>query len=249
MGAMKPHEWFLEQRLDYATETLDPDAVRAFEAHLRDCEECRREVARIGADLRWLPMGLPPVPPRAGFQRRAVAHVLEGRSQRPSRWTLPAAIAASALLAAGGWYLGRSSVGGLRQELQEQHAAAAALRDTLSIMRAGRVLQANVELDGTRGGVLIFADEVTHRWNVVIHGLPPAPAGHRYQFWFVCADGADDMVRGTEVSADTQRPTMFTTGMPQPQACPTVKGAALTEEPMPDLEGPPRGKALAHLML
>ena len=42
---------------------------------------------------------------------------------------------------------------------------------------------------------------------------------------------------------------MFTTGMPQPQTCSTVKGAALTEEPMPDEEGPPRGKSLAHLML
>ena len=99
----------------------------------------------------------------------------------------------------------------------------------------------------TRGGLVIFADEVTHRWNVVVHGLPPAPtAGHRYQFWFICDDG---MVRGPEVAGDTLRTTMFTTGMPQPQSCPVVKGAALTEEPMEDAHGPPRGKSLAHLML
>ena len=246
---MTPHEWFIEHRVAYATRTLDQDEVRSFGAHLADCEECRRELARIEEDLRWLPMGARPVAPSAGFPRRAVDHILERRPSRRPGWVLPAALAASALLAVGGWYLGRSPVGVLRQQLREQHALAAALRDTLSIMRAGRVLQASVEMDGARGGVLIFADEVTHRWNVVIHGLPPAPAGHRYQFWFVCADGEDQMVRGTEVNADTRRPTMFTTGMPQPQACPTVKGAALTEEPMPDVQGPPRGKALAHLML
>ena len=246
---MTLHEWFIEHRLGHATRTLDPDDARAFEAHLGGCAECRQEVARLEHDLRWMPMGAPPAGVRADFPRHAVDHVLKRRAPRRRSWALPAALAASAVLAVGGWYLGRSPVGALEQELRDQRALAEALRDTLSIMRSGRVLQASVDMDGTRGGVLIFADEETHRWNVVIHGLRPAPPGHRYQFWFVCADGASDMVRGTEVAADERRPTMFTTGMPQPQACPTVKGAALTEEPMPDVQGPPRGKALAHLML
>jgi hypothetical protein len=57
------------------------------------------------------------------------------------------------------------------------------------------------------------------------------------------------MVRGTEVNADVRKPTMFTTDMPQPESCAEVKGAALTEEPMTDGQGPPKGKPLAHLML
>jgi hypothetical protein len=246
---MTPHEWFIEHRLEYAAGTLDPDDLRAFEGHRAGCEECRREVARMADDLRWLPMGAGPVAPRLGFRSRAAEHVLGARRLARPRWLVPAALAASALLAVGGWSLGRAPVGALRRDLRDQHAVAAALRDTLSIMRAGRVLQADVDVDGSQGGVLIFADEVTHRWNVVIHGLPPAPAGRRYQFWFVCADGAADMVRGTEVAADARRPTMFTTGMPQPQTCPTVRGAALTEEPMTEDQGPPRGRSLAHLML
>jgi hypothetical protein len=244
---MKPHEWFVEHRVDYVTRTLDVEDARTFDAHLGGCEECRREVTSIESDLKWLPMALPPVSPRPGLRRRIIEGVLEGPSRRRRPWMLPAALAASALLVAGGWYLGGARAGALQRELEGQRAVMAALQDTLSIMRqAGRVLQANVEVGDTRGGVLIFADEVTHRWNVVIHGLPPAAAGHRYQFWFICAD---TMVRGTEVTVDTLRPTMFTTGMPQPQYCPAVKGAALTEEPIADGHGPPRGKSLAHLML
>jgi hypothetical protein len=196
-------------------------------------------------------MGLAPATPRPGFRQRALDQVLGGRRQpRRQRWLVPAALAASVLLVVGAWLAGQSRAGGLRRELAEQRAAIAALRDTLSIMRqADRVLQASVDVGGTKGGVLIFADEVTHRWNVVVHGLPPASPGHRYQFWFICADGAEDMVRGTEIAMDARRLAMFATDMPQPQACPAVKGAALTEEPMADESGPPRGKALAHLML
>jgi len=248
---MRPHEWFVEHSLDYATRTLDAEESEAFETHLDECEECRREVARMERELEWLPMGLAPATPKPGYQRRIVEGVLgrgAGRRVAPPRprWVMPAALAASLLLAVGVWYLGDSRSRTLQRQLESQRATVAARRDTLSIRRAGRVLQADVEVGQTRGGLLIFADEVTHRWNVVIHGLPPAPAGHQYQFWFICADG---MVRGTEVNADTRKPTMFTTGMPQPESCPEVKGAALTEEPVADGQGPPRGKPLAHLML
>jgi hypothetical protein len=247
---MTTHDWFVEHRLEYATRTLDVKDARTFGAHLAGCEECRQEIARIEVDLQWLPMGLPPAEPSPGLKRRIVEHALHGGRARRPRWRLPAAIAAAGLLVVGGWYLGQSRVGTLRSELESQRAAVTALQDTLSIMRqANRILQANLEVDGTKGSLLIFADEVTHRWNVVVHGLPPAPAGRRYQFWFICGESADSMVRGAEVPADTLRPTMFATDMPEPQACRSVLGAALTEEPATDGQGPPQGKPLAHLML
>ena len=245
---MKPHDWFVEHALEYATRTLDAEDARAFEAHVGQCDACRQEVAEIERDLEWLPMALPPAAPGPEFRERIVASVPARQPPtRHLRWPVPAALAASLLLAASGWYLGSARSRSLERELEAQRSAVAALQDTLSIMRqAGRILQATFEDGRTSGGVLIFADEVTHRWNVVIHGLPPAPRGYRYQFWFICGDG---MVRGTEVAADTGRPTMFTTGMPQPESCPEVKGAALTEERVADAQGSPRGKSLAHLML
>lgn len=242
---MNPHDWFVEHRVDYATGTLDRDETATFEAHLDKCEECRGEVARIEQDLRWLPMGLPPAVPHPGLKRRITQHVLDGRTPTLRRWLVPSALAASVLLALGGWLVGQRNVGSLETEMAALRRRSAALADTLSVMRgAGRVLQAQLQVGDRQGGLVIFADETTHRWNVVVHGLPPAPAGTRYQFWFICADG---MVRGTAVPGDDARPVMFTTGMPPTGGA--VLGAALTMEPMDADSGPPRGKTLAHLML
>jgi hypothetical protein len=242
-----PHDWFIENRLEYATRTLEPEDERRFEAHLAGCEECQLEIARIDSDLRWLPAASMPVAPRAGFTKRAAERVIGRKTRQSPQWIMPAMLAASVLLVLGGWLATRAQVGRLERQLASQRQAIAALMDTLSISRgAGRVLQASVDVNGTRGGLLIFADETTHRWNVVVHGLPPAPPGYRYQFWFICDDG---MVRGNEVQASTSKPTMFTTGMPQPQSCPAVKGAELTEEPMAGEGGAPKGKSLAQLML
>jgi hypothetical protein len=93
--------------------------------------------------------------------------------------------------------------------------------------------------------VVIFADARSHRWNVVVHGLPPAPPNTRYIFWFITSE--EGMVRGNPVDLDPVRPAMFTTGMPNRGG--EVMGAALTLEPMTSQEGPPQGKHLIHLML
>lgn len=242
---MKSHEWFVEHRADYATGVLDSDDGATFEAHLPHCEECRREVSRIEAELAWLPMGLAPVAPRPGFRRRVIQNVLDNRSSRGRNWIAAAALAASILIALGGWYAGGQRARGVEAQLVGQQARLAALEDTVSIMRgAGRVLQASVQMGAQRGGLVIFADETTHRWNVVVHGLPPAPAGARYQFWFIAAEG---MVRGAEVQVQPARPVIFTTGMPKTGGA--VMGAALTIEPLGATHGPPQGRQLAHLML
>ena len=119
-----------------------------------------------------------------------------------------------------------------------------ALRDTLSVMRsAQRVLQASIDVGGRQGGLVIFADEASHRWKVVVHGLPPAPDGQSYQFWFVCPDG---MVKGAEVSPVEGQPVILTLGMPADGS--PVLGASLTMEAR-GASGPPRGKELVHLDL
>jgi len=240
---MRSHDWFIQHRTDYATRVLERDDTATFDAHLRNCEECRREIARIEEELAWLPMALEPVAPRPGFRRRIIQDVLEAGDSRFRRWKVATGFAASVLLAGGAWYAGGLGKQALQAEIVEHKVRVAALEDTLAIIhRAGRVLQASVEMEGRRGSLVIFADEVTHRWNVVVHGLPPAPPGKRYQFWFICDDG---MVRGAEIAQ--AGPQMFTTGMPEGGG--TVLGAALTVEPIDATDGPPQGQELAHLML
>ena len=242
---MKAHDWFVEHRVEYATRILDGDDIATFEAHLVNCEDCQLEVSRIETELAWLPMSLPPTAPRPGLQRRIIQYVLDGTRAPGPRWLLPAALAASVLLAFGGWAAGRQRAQALETEVTALQARTAALEDTLSVMRrAGRILQTNVEVGDRRGGLVIFADETTHRWSVVVHGLPPAPAGTGYQFWFICADG---MVRGSAILVPGAGSTMFTTGMPETGGA--VLGAALTVEPLGAATGPPRGRQLAHLML
>jgi anti-sigma-K factor RskA len=242
---VNPHDWFVEHRIDYATHTLDGEDTATFEAHLPNCAECREEVARIDQELRWLGMEVAPVAPHPGLRRRIVDHVLEGKPASRRRWLTPVALAASALLAVAGWYAGHHKVLQLESRVAELQLQSTALADTLSVIRrAGRVLQAGFEMDQRHGGLVIFTDETTHRWSVVVHGLPPAPAGTTYQFWFICSDG---MVRGSRIDHTGERPMMFTTGMPERGGA--VLGAALTVEPVGVNSGPPQGRELAHLRL
>jgi hypothetical protein len=240
---MNPHDWYIENRAAYVTRALEPDEERTFREHLARCEECLRDVARLERELGWLAMGASPVAPRPGLTRRLTARILD----RPRRWQvlLPSALAAAALLLAVGlgWQEQRE-----RRELETALAAREhrlmALSDTLSILRqAQAVTQANISMDNYRGGLVIFRDVVSHRWCVVVHGLPPAPAGSVYQFWFITTTG---MVRSVEVDANAKHPAILTVGMPGESS--PVMGAALTVEPAVTRSPEPQGMQLAHVM-
>lgn len=240
-----PHEWFVENREAFVARHLEPDEEAAFRDHVARCAECRDTVALIERELGWLAMGIEPVAPRPGLVRELTREVLGERRPTWRRW-VPLVAAASLAIAAGTWALGANRTrDAAAAELLRVHAELAAARDTLSVLRnAERVLHATVSMDGHTGALTIFADPVSHRWNVVVTGLPPAPAGERYQFWFITEDG---MVRGAEVRPGGAMSAILTLGMPSEGG--EVRGAALTMEPMDATSGPPQGHELAHLML
>lgn len=253
---MMEHDWFIEHRTEFAAQVLDPAEAAAFAEHVQHCDACREAVERIGHELRWLPMAAAPATPRPGLQRRILEHALGRAPSRLRRWSLPIGIAASLISGVVGWQFGRqrdvpAPVAQVAVSPTPSIDAAAAtaqidaLRDTLSIMKqAARVMQASIRMHGKTGGIVIFDEPRSHRWNVLVHGLPAAPVDAGYQFWFICADG---MVRGAQVHVDPSTPMLFTTGMPA-SSCKVI-GAALTMEPSRNADGPPTGKELAHILM
>src|SRR5262249_19534209 len=131
----------------------------------------------------------------------------------------------------------------LRSLLADSQNRMMALEDTVSVLRTARqVTQIPISMEGRQGGLLIFQDPVSHRWCVIGHGLPPAPSGNIYQFWFITESG---MVRSVEVNADPTRPAIFT--LPMPPVPAPVMGAALTVEPAVSKSSEPQGPQLAHV--
>ncbi len=253
---MTEHHWFGDHLLEFATEQLSPDDVRLVEEHLRHCVDCRTEVAAIRDDLRYLPMGAAPVPPRPGFNARvlraAAGPTTPGRVNS-TPWII-AALAASTVIAAG-IALQRdrdvrevgTAIAALRADLDAARAESAALGDTLSIVRkAGKVVYASLTMPGQQGGVVLFDDPTTHRWQVVAHGLPALPAGQRYQFWFVCENG---MALGVPMTRTAAGLALLTTDMPEAPPG-RVMGAAITIESDQDAPSASvHGQKIATLLL
>lgn len=241
---MTAHDWFIEQRTGYVTRMLERTDETRFREHLAGCADCRTAVAELERELAWLPMGASPVPLRPGLARSFYDRVIEPPHRRWMRRAAPWAMAASVALAVAGWTVGRSGQTRLAAELTGRDRTLAAVQDTLSVLRgASRVAQAGIAMNGVSGGMMVIADMETHRWNVVIHGLPPAPPGQRYQFWFVADDG---MVQGAELEMHGSRPVFFMTGMPPGDH--NVTGAALTLTRV-GAPAPEEGRMLAKVSL
>ena len=238
---MTPHDWYVEHRAAYVSRALEPREERLFADHLNRCGECEREVAALERALGALPMAAAPAAPRPGLTHQLADAVLRRRSwwQRVG----PAVAAAAILLAAGLGVHERAARAAAEEAVADRDRQLAALRDTLSIMRdAQLIVQRDVAMDGHKGGLVIFADPATHRWNVVLHGLPPAPAGSVYQFWFITETG---MVRSVELRGEPDRPAFATVGMPNTPGA--VMGAALTVEPAVNRTSEPSGPMLVHV--
>jgi hypothetical protein len=239
---MTPHDWYVENRAAFVARALEPGEERLFADHLPRCDECRREVARLEQDLGALAMAAAPVAPRPGLTH----HVADAILNRRVWWrrAAPALAAAAVLVVAVGFATReRAQRSALATTLAERERELSALRDTLSIWRESqRVVQRDIAMGNYKGGLLIFDDPTTHRWNVVMHGLPAAPADSVYQFWFITQSG---MVRSVELRCDANRPAFATLDMPKTPG--PVMGAALTVEPAVNHSPEPRGLELAHV--
>lgn len=240
---MSAHDWYTENRVAFVTRTLDADEHALFANHLARCVECQGAVTALEDDLAWLPLGVTPVASQPGLTRRLTEQVLRRRPVQWWRWAAAAATAASLLLAVRVSTEAHSRISQLSGALAASQGQLSAIKDSLSaIVGAERVLQETVRRDGYEGGFLIFYDQDTERWNVVVHDLPPARAGEQYQLWFITSRG---LLPGPALRANGARPTFLT--LPAPGRSNAVVGAVLIVGPPDAGIGRPRGVELARV--
>jgi hypothetical protein len=240
---MTPHDWYLENRVAFATRTLETKDEVIFANHMSRCEECRVAVAQLEQDLAWLPMGVAPVAPRPGLVHSLTERVLGPRRTQWWQWIASVATAASLVFALQVWTRAGHEIGGLRRALEARQGRLAAIEDSLSaIVGAERVLQETIRGPSYKGGILIFYDQDTERWNVVVHDLPAARTGEAYQLWFLSGRG---LIPGPELHVNGSRPTFLTLPAPGPSS--DVVGAVLTVGLASGPSSRPRGLELARL--
>jgi Anti-sigma-K factor rskA len=245
---MTAHDWYVENRVAFATRSLERKEEQLFASHLSRCEECRAVVAQLERGLAWLPMGVTPVAARPGLSHALVERVLRPPPRQWRKWTAALTAAAAFIVALRLWAGARHEIDRLRSALDARQGRLNALQDSLSaILGAERVLQKTISGPGYEGGVLIFYDQDTQRWNVVVHDLPAARAGEAYQLWYATGSGGGGeggLLPGPEIRVNGSRPTFLTLPAPRPG---NVIGAVLTVGPAGASSGQPRGVKLARL--
>jgi len=187
---MTAHDWYVDNRLAFATRMLEGKEESVFANHVSRCIDCRAAVAQLERDLTWLPMGVAPVPLRPGLTHDLMHGVLHQRRTRWWQWTPALAAAAALVVALAVWTETASRDRRAAERAGSAPGTAARHRGlALAILGAERVLQETVRGPGYKGGFLLFYDQDTERWNVVVHDLPPARAGEEYRLWFVTDRG------------------------------------------------------------
>jgi hypothetical protein len=180
----------------YALDAMDPAERHEFEAHLTDCEACRREVAALQeAAARFGSAAETPPPPA---MRARVLDAIGGIAQDPpsladarrrrqgSREPLFAAAAAVLLVAVmvlGGLYARTAaSLDRLEQQVAAGSAVSAELVSVLSAPDAQVVPVAGAPPES--GARFVWSQE---RDAGVLVGdrMPAAPTGHTYTVWLI----------------------------------------------------------------
>jgi anti-sigma-K factor RskA len=174
----------------YALDALDPEERRDFEAHLRDCERCRDELASFSSVTEALAVGASGPSPAPELRERLLAAARAEPQvvvpfERPARRVLPvvatglAAVAAVAALAVGLWAVKLSGdLDDARSALEQQREVASVLADPEA---------ETVGLAAGEGRLVVDSDG---RAVLVVDGLGQAPAGKTYEIWIIEGESA-----------------------------------------------------------
>jgi anti-sigma-K factor RskA len=164
----------------YAVDALDDLERAAFERHLAECAECRREVAGLReaaglisetttaeppAELRDRVLagigGIRPLPPEVPVARP--------RRRRTARWLVAAA--AAVLLVGGGVVVAEQPW----SDSQSQNVAD-------QVLRASDAKRTSLDFPGGASATVVHSDSLGQAV-IVTKDMPPPPAGKVYELW------------------------------------------------------------------
>lgn len=164
----------------YALNALDADERAAYEAHLRRCDRCRDELARLGDAAGMLAYAAegPTPPPELRERILAAARDDQGvvvafprRRRLVPALGIAAAVAASVAIGLGIW---AASLSGELDELRQAQAILA------------HPQARSVELEGAPGRLVVGPEGQA----TLVTSLDPAPSGKTYELWVIEGDTA-----------------------------------------------------------
>jgi hypothetical protein len=183
----------------YVLQVLEPDELRAFELHLRDCRTCAEEVAELSHLPALLAEAAPHVDVPSDLEMRTLGRIEQeppraprvgGATPRPPRASrFPARMQRVLALAAGFLFV----VGAVGLIVNLVSGSGGGDTTTIRLIAAtGGAARGEAHVRETTTGRVVELE---------VEGLPRAPAGFFYECWFVGA--GDELDRPNRVSVGT----------------------------------------------
>ena len=164
----------------YALDALDDDERERFERHLRECEQCRTQLAELQGAAAALAYAESREPPPELRQRILDAARENGKViQFPRRrWLFPATVATAAAAAVAAIAVGVWATS-LSRDLDRERSAKESYARAIQLLGGGAEV---TQLADAEGRLLVAPDGEAA---LVVCGLQPAPEGKTYEAWVI----------------------------------------------------------------
>lgn len=242
-----PHR---ENLAAYALGALDTDEIHALEAHLKECQDCRSELADYQTITSGFLHSTSPINPPPELRQKLAARL---PSQQARSTSVPAPLFGRyspgqvAIVILVLFLLGLNIYSSVQiRDLQQQQSTLAELlsnEQTAIAMLAYPSTQAlpiSADVQDLTGSVLV--DRKKRIAVLVLWNLPDLDIGQTYQIWLIDAEGSR-VSGGLFTPADENRYTTTTVWAPVPIG--EFQGLGVTVEPSGGSPGPTGPRVLA----
>lgn len=198
----------------YALAALDGEEKQAFEAHVRACPACARELESARQRVALLGLAAPPAPLSAATKERLMLRVraekgsaaLPSRRVRPFSFLIPALAAATVFFAVLAGWLWRRDLQDVHRIVFLQRRLADAETRSREVAKAAEETDQLLGMPGTVRVALKPMPALPNGRVAVLYNpgmgmvacagwLPPAPPDKSYQLWLVPMKGAPMSLR------------------------------------------------------